>query len=161
MRSGLCLPLAPTTSSTSASSSSHSTPSPTPTLIASSPSFAALASSPSALCTAGGSPSMPCGLAATDAADTVLMAVGPPVLVDLFALATVPTGPDEAGGPPPTKFYELRDNLRQKPEAVAQRGIMEAVSDPAGFEHLSDDDRRAFAEVRDDPRLARARGSMI
>src|SRR5215211_6235949 len=111
MRSGLCLPLAPTTSSTSASSSSHSTPSPTPTLIASSPSFAALASSPSALCTAGGSPSMPCGLAATDAADTVLMAVGPPVLVDLFALATVPTGPDEAGGPPPTKFYELRDNL--------------------------------------------------
>ncbi len=31
--------------------------------------------------------------------------------MDLFALATVPSGPDEAGGPPPTKFYELRDNL--------------------------------------------------
>src|SRR5215211_8471470 len=30
------------------------------------------------------------------------MAVGPPVLVDFrFALATVPTGPDEAGRPPP------------------------------------------------------------
>jgi hypothetical protein len=32
-----------------------------------------------------------------------------------FALATVPTRPDEAGGPPPTKFYELRDNLREDP----------------------------------------------
>jgi hypothetical protein len=31
--------------------------------------------------------------------------------VDDFALATVPTEPDEAEGPPPTKFYELRDNL--------------------------------------------------
>ncbi len=28
-----------------------------------------------------------------------------------FALATLPTGTDEAEGPPPTKFYELRDNL--------------------------------------------------
>ena len=35
--------------------------------------------------------------------------------MDLFALATVPTGPDEAGGPPPTKFYELRDNLSARP----------------------------------------------
>ena len=32
--------------------------------------------------------------------------------MDLFALATVPTGPDEAGEPPPTNFYTLRDNLR-------------------------------------------------
>jgi hypothetical protein len=31
--------------------------------------------------------------------------------MDLFALATVTTRPDEAGEPPPTKFYELRDNL--------------------------------------------------
>ena len=31
--------------------------------------------------------------------------------MDDFALATVPTGPDEAEGPPPTNFYELRDNL--------------------------------------------------
>jgi hypothetical protein len=38
------------------------------------------------------------------------MAVGPPVLVDLFALATVPTGPDEAEDRR-LKFYELRDNL--------------------------------------------------
>jgi hypothetical protein len=26
-------------------------------------------------------------------------------------LVTLPAEPDEAGGPPPTKFYELRDNL--------------------------------------------------
>src|SRR5436853_6813997 len=98
----MCLPFGPTTSSTSASSSSCSTPSPTPTLSASSPSFAAPASSPSASSTAAGSPSTRSSPAATDAAVTVLMAVGPPVLVDFrFALATVPTGPDEAGGPPP------------------------------------------------------------
>jgi hypothetical protein len=35
----------------------------------------------------------------------------PLVSMDLFALATVATRPDEAGEPPPTKFYELRDNL--------------------------------------------------
>jgi hypothetical protein len=35
----------------------------------------------------------------------------PLVSVDLFALATLPAGADEAGGPPPTKFYEDRDNL--------------------------------------------------
>jgi hypothetical protein len=33
------------------------------------------------------------------------------VSMDLFALATVPAGPDEAGGPPPTKFYTRRDNV--------------------------------------------------
>jgi hypothetical protein len=32
--------------------------------------------------------------------------------VDLFALATVAQRPDEAMGPPPTKFHELRDNLK-------------------------------------------------
>ena len=31
--------------------------------------------------------------------------------MDLFALATLATRADEAEGPPPTKFYELRDNL--------------------------------------------------
>ena len=36
---------------------------------------------------------------------------GSPVSMDLFALATLPAGADKAGGPPPTKFYELRDNL--------------------------------------------------
>jgi hypothetical protein len=35
----------------------------------------------------------------------------PLVSMDLFALATVPAGPDEAGEPPPTNFYTLRDNL--------------------------------------------------
>jgi hypothetical protein len=34
--------------------------------------------------------------------------------MDLFALATVTTGPGEAGGPPPTKFYEQQDNLQQE-----------------------------------------------
>jgi hypothetical protein len=36
---------------------------------------------------------------------------GPPVSMDLFALATLPAAADEAGGPPSIKFYELRDNL--------------------------------------------------
>jgi hypothetical protein len=31
--------------------------------------------------------------------------------VDLFALATLAARADEAGGPSPTKFHELRDNL--------------------------------------------------
>ena len=31
--------------------------------------------------------------------------------MDLFALATVPTGPDEAEGTATTNFYALRDNL--------------------------------------------------
>ena len=35
--------------------------------------------------------------------------------MDLFALATVPAEPDEAGGPPPTKFYRRRDNVQFKP----------------------------------------------
>jgi len=34
--------------------------------------------------------------------------------MDLFALATLPAGADEAGGPPPTKIYELRDNLGKR-----------------------------------------------
>jgi hypothetical protein len=34
------------------------------------------------------------------------------VSMDLFALATLPAGPDEAGGPPPPKFYRRRDNVR-------------------------------------------------
>ena len=39
---------------------------------------------------------------------------GPPVSMDLFALATLPTAADEAGGPPSIKFYELRDNLEAR-----------------------------------------------
>jgi hypothetical protein len=38
--------------------------------------------------------------------------------VDLFALATVAQRPDEAMGPPPTKFHELRDNLPQEVRAL-------------------------------------------
>jgi len=75
-------PFGPTTSSTSASINSCSTPGPTPTLNAKSPSFATPASSPSASNTRSGSPSPGVTPAATDAADTVSMAVGPPVLVD-------------------------------------------------------------------------------
>ena len=41
---------------------------------------------------------------------------GPFVSVDLFAPATVAQRPDEAMGPPPTKFHELRDNLLQPTE---------------------------------------------
>jgi len=37
--------------------------------------------------------------------------------MDLFALATLPTAADEAGGPPSIKFYELRDNLRASRES--------------------------------------------
>src|SRR4051794_26701453 len=98
----MCLPFGPTTSSTSASSNSCSTPSPTPTLNASRPSFAAPTSSPSTSCTDKGSSSMQSSLAATDAADTVLMRLVLLSSMDDFALATVPTGPDEAGGPPPS-----------------------------------------------------------
>src|SRR3954467_12923053 len=37
---------------------------------------------------------------------------GPPVLADLvWSPVTLPTGADEAGGPPSFKFYELRDYL--------------------------------------------------
>ena len=39
---------------------------------------------------------------------------GPPVSMDLFALATLPAAADEAGGPPSIKFYELRDNLARQ-----------------------------------------------
>src|SRR5512133_3321337 len=85
---------------------SCSTPSPTPTLSANSPSLAAPASSPSASSTGAGRSPTRASPAATDAADTVLMAVGPPGLVDFrFALATVPTAPDEAGGPPPQVLH--------------------------------------------------------
>src|SRR4051794_6372335 len=37
---------------------------------------------------------------------------GPPVLADLvWSPVTLPTGADDAGGPPSFKFYGLRDNL--------------------------------------------------
>src|SRR5207249_8091875 len=73
------------------------TPSPTPTLKASSPSLAEPTSCPSASCTRGGNAS---SLLPTCSRDTVFTAV-PPVSNDDFALATVATRPDEAGGPPP------------------------------------------------------------
>jgi hypothetical protein len=43
------------------------------------------------------------------------------VSMDLFALATVPAGPDEAGGPPPTKFYRRRDNVGEVVQSQEQR----------------------------------------
>src|SRR5688572_15084523 len=107
----MCLPFGPTTSSTSASISSCSTPSPTPTLSASNPSFAAPASSPSASCTELGSSSTRSWPAATDTADTVLMAVGPPVLVD-FDSHSPRSQPDRTRREDRRlKFYELRDKL--------------------------------------------------
>src|SRR6476619_1555808 len=104
-------PFGPTTSSISASISSCSTPSPTPTLSASNPSFAAPASSPSASSTAGGNPSMPSSLAATDAGDTVLMRLA---LLSSWTWFRTHHGPNRTGRGGRTaalKFYELRDNL--------------------------------------------------
>jgi hypothetical protein len=43
--------------------------------------------------------------------------------VDDFALATVPTEPDEAEGPPPTNFNGLRDNLGTTRLGGAAEGI--------------------------------------
>src|SRR4051794_39921172 len=81
--------------------SSCNTPSPTPTLSASSPSFAAPASSPSASRTRSGNSSTRSSPGMTGPVGTVPITVGPPVLVRLgFAPITVPSGPDEAGGPP-------------------------------------------------------------
>src|SRR3954471_17639752 len=108
----MCLPFGPTTSSTSASSSSCNTPSPTPTLSASSPSFAAPASSPSASSTVAGNPSMPSSLATTAAADTVLMRL---VLLSSWTWSRTHHGPNRTGRGGRTaafKSYELRDNLR-------------------------------------------------
>jgi hypothetical protein len=48
------------------------------------------------------------------------------VSMDLFALATVPAGPDEAGGPPPTKFYRRRDNV---PSSLVPRREMMSFYD--------------------------------
>ena len=93
VRSRSWRPFGPTTSVTSSSISVLNTPRPTPTLNASNPSFAAFTSSPNAACTLGGNPS---SAFATCSCSTVLMAVLL-VSMDLFALATVPAGPDEAG----------------------------------------------------------------
>src|SRR3954466_11881766 len=118
----MCRPFGPTTVSTSPSISRCSTPSPTPTESASRPSLAAPASSPSASSTDSGSPSTPSGLAATDAADTVLMRL---VLLSSwtwFRTHHGPNGTGRGGRTAALKFYELRDNL----------GLLEHVPDAAG-----------------------------
>jgi len=54
--------------------------------------------------------------------------------MDLFALATLPAAADEAGGPPPTKFYELRDNLAGEADCcfeACNRGTRAASPDLA------------------------------
>src|SRR5215204_2471367 len=122
-------PFGPTTSSTSASISSCRTPSPTPTLSASSPSFAAPASSPSASSTETGNSSMRSWPAATDPADTVLMAVGPPVLGLPIRTRHGPNRTGRGGRTAAFKFYELRDNLaraldRRQTGTRARRGFL-------------------------------------
>src|SRR5215213_4566437 len=114
-------PFRPTTSSTSASMISGNTPSPTPTLSASSPSFAAPASSPSASCTRSGKPSTGASPAATDAVDTVLMAVGPPVLGQRFRTRHGRNATGRGGRTAAIKFYELRDNLHASADTGMRR----------------------------------------
>lgn len=83
---------------------------PDATLNASRPSFAAPASSPSASCTNGGSLSIRCRLAATDAADTVFMVVSS-VLEGLGSHLSR-LQPERRGREDRRlKFYEPRDNL--------------------------------------------------
>jgi hypothetical protein len=57
----------------------------------------------------------------------------PFVSVDLFALATLATRADEAEGPPPTKFYELRDNLRTDIEPFLQDQLFGQQDKLAGY----------------------------
>ncbi len=52
---------------------------------------------------------------------------GPPVSMDLFALATLPAAADEAGGSPSIKFYELRDNLARCADASRPAGAWSAA----------------------------------
>src|SRR5215218_6295573 len=73
------------------------------------------------------------------------MAVGPPVLVDFrFALATVPTGPDEAGRPPPQVLRATGQPLRP-----ALRGQFSS-----GLDSLQGATLR-LCRARPTPRLAR------
>ncbi len=68
--------------------------------------------------------------------------------MDLFALAKVPAGPDEAGGPPPTKFYTGRDNVVETADeaALAQGGpaLFDAL-DQSGDGVISPAEYRIFA----------------
>ena len=97
LRSGLCLPFGPTTSSTSSSISSRTTESPTPTESASRLSSAAPTSSPSASWTFGGSGLSGSSIAvATFAAGTLFMA-DPPVLVLVGLGLDAPNAPDRSG----------------------------------------------------------------
>src|SRR4051812_18652025 len=86
-------------------------------------------------------------LSALAPSSTTSTPCGPPVSMDLFALATLPTAADEAGGPPSMKFYELRDNLRlrrQVPQGGRQaRPRLEAAD---GLLHIP---RRALAPPAD------------
>jgi hypothetical protein len=97
-RSASCLPFAPTTSTTSSSSSSASTPSPTPTLNASSPSLAERHQLHERLLYAWGQRQ----LLVSDLIPRYGLHGGSFCLeTTTWALATVATRPDEAGGPPP------------------------------------------------------------
>jgi hypothetical protein len=123
---GIAAAIGPTTSSTSSSSSSANTPSPTPTERASSPSFAAPASSPRAYRTrAGSAPKRSRSPVASAAWSTVLMAVLPSPMDD-FALATRAARADEAGykvlratrqprGPARTQEYTQSPPARVEP----------------------------------------------
>src|SRR4051794_1934243 len=53
-----------------------------------------------------------------------------------FALATLPTAADEAGGPPSIKFYELRDNLCLRPAQLQRVWLRLRVHVPVRQLHV-------------------------
>ena len=115
MRSGSWRPFEPTISVTSHSSNSCITPSPTPTLSASNPSFAALAGFPKRRLHAPRKRHLArtAALVARAVLHDRYGAHGGSSGLEWtdFALATLPAGADEAGGPPLLKFYGDRDIL--------------------------------------------------
>src|SRR4051794_27758976 len=97
-------------SSTSSSINSASTPSPTPTLNASSTSFAAPTSCPSASCTRPGrttSSLLAC------ASDTLLFTAVPPLIFD-GSPTTLPSGADGKEGPPTYKVLRATGQPRAR-----------------------------------------------
>jgi hypothetical protein len=84
------------------------------------------AGAPSASCTELGNSSMRSRPAATDADDTVLMAVGPPVLVDFDSHSPRSQQDRTRREDRRLKFYELRDKLLELPRGPNAASIVAA-----------------------------------